>query len=428
MESVSVNKKAEFDKVMTKLVLDVPLFGIMLKRLRVVYLPKYPLDGTDDTTVAAAVNEREILITDKFFEESVDDRMFTLSHEVMHVLSGHPERLAELWLTYEGRVPPNVFNLVCNIMADAKVNQWLSAKYKLPSSVVTPFTLSMVFDIPRQDFDASSMEDLVGRALKNLPKNRISEYGNACGGMVAYASNKKAFGGNGVVVINEGLPGLQSSHDDQLRKVKTNIISDSMVVAKTMGSDPSFLERAFDDLYASDVNWKRVIRATLGFIGYEDVRKIWSRPNRKSDLLPFKSDVGRGIIWCLVDTSGSIGKQEINRWVSEVFAIARLKAEVVVVSWDTIVHDVIKIRKRADINKITLHGGGWTQIRPALLYVQKERRFGDTVIVFSDFDIGDLHEADVKKMLAKTINFTTNVSPSILEKEYHVKAKHIRVK
>jgi hypothetical protein len=52
MESVSVNKKAEFDKVMTKPVLDVPLFGIMLKRLRVVYLPKYPLDGTDDTTVA----------------------------------------------------------------------------------------------------------------------------------------------------------------------------------------------------------------------------------------------------------------------------------------------------------------------------------------------------------------------------------------
>jgi predicted metal-dependent peptidase len=114
--------------------------------------------------------------------------------------------------------------------------------------------------------------------------------------------------------------------------------------------------------------------------------------------------------------------------VSEVLAIMRLKRKVMVISWDTIVHDINIIRSKKDVDNIRLTGGGGTIIRPPLEYVNERKHFGDSVIVFSDFAIGDLNDKHVQKYLSKTLNFTTAVEPDVLRKEYGIKAVKIKVK
>jgi len=440
-----IDVREEYNRVITKLILDKPLFGIMMKRLRVVYKPIISPEASPDMHVAAAVNAKEIIVSDKFFEQPIDQRMFIISHEAMHLISAHPERTEEMWNVYRDMIDPDTFGMICNIAEDAKINEALSTEFSSgPENMVNYNTLEQLFNMPQEWSAKSSVEDIVDRIIKDLPNIGAPIAGQGCGGISlpdgshGGSSNDDEQGkinekgtksnDNGGMVLNEGSPELKEASKEQLPSVKRDLVAESIVVAKSIGHEAGFLQRIFDEIYKSEVNWKRVLRNALNSMGGDDVKKIWSRLNRKNELLPSKTTIGLNTVWCLVDTSGSISKREINSWVSEVLAIMRLKRKVMVISWDTIVHDINIIRSKKDIDNIRLTGGGGTIIRPALEYVNERKHFGDSVIVFSDFAIGDLDSKDVQKYLSKTLNFTTAVEPDFLRKEYGIKAVKIKVK
>jgi len=429
-----IDVKEEYNRVITKLILDKPLFGIMMKRLRVVYKQILSPEASPDMHVAAAVNEKEIIVSDKFFEQPIDQRIFILSHEAMHLISAHPERTEEMWNVYRDMIDPDTFGMICNIAEDAKINEALSTEFSSgPENMVNYDTLEQLFNMPQEWSAKSSVEDIVDRIIKDLPNIGAPIAGQGCGGIMvdneAYSSaTDEQSSCNGSIVLNEGSPELKEASKEQLPSVKRDLVAESIMVAKSIGHEAGFLERIFDEIYKSEVNWKRVLRNALNSMGGDDVKKIWSRLNRKNELMPSKTTIGFNAVWCLVDTSGSISKKEINRWVSEVLAIMRLKRKVMVISWDTMVHDVNIIRSKKDVDNIRLTGGGGTIIRPALEYVNERKHFGDSVIVFSDFAIGDLDNKDVQKYLSKTLNFTTAVEPDFLRKEYGIKAVKIKVK
>jgi len=440
-----IDVREEYNRVITKLILDKPLFGIMMKRLRVVYKPIISPEASPDMHVAAAVNAKEITVSDKFFEQSMDQRMFIISHEAMHLISAHHERTEEMWNVYRDMIDPDTFGMICNIAEDAKINEALSTEFSsTPAGLVNYYALSKLFNIPEDWSVRSSVEDIVGRIIKDLPKIDAPTAGLGCGGISSPHEGQgqgndeegqentdakgSGSGGNGGIVLNEGSPELKEAQKEQLPSVKRDLVAESIMVAKSIGHEAGFLERIFDEIYKSEVNWKRVLRNALNSMGGDDVKKIWSRLNRKNELMPSKTTIGFNTVWCLVDTSGSISKKEINRWVSEVLAIMRLRRKVMVISWDTMVHDINVIKNRKDIDNIRLTGGGGTIIRPALEYAQKNKHFDDSVIVLSDFAIGDLNDKDVQKYLSKTLNFTTAVEPDVLRKDFGVKAVKIKVK
>jgi len=335
---------------------------------------------------------------------------------------------------YRDMIDPDTFGMICNIAEDAKINEALSTEFSSgPENMVNYNTLEKLFNMPQEWSAKSSVEDIVDRIIKDLPNMDVPAAGQGCGGIMvdnetySNATDEQS-SGNGGTVLNEGSPELKEASKEQLPSVKRDLVAESIMVAKSIGHEAGFLERIFDEIYKSEVNWKRVLRNALESMGGDDVKKIWSRLNRKNELMPSKTTIGFNAVWCLVDTSGSISKNEINRWVSEVLAIMRLKRKVMAISWDTIVHDINIIRSKKDVDNIRLTGGGGTIIRPALEYVNERKHFGDSVIVFSDFAIGDLNDKDVRKYLSKTLNFTTAVEPDDLRKEYGIKAVKIKVK
>jgi len=335
---------------------------------------------------------------------------------------------------YRDMIDPDTFGMICNIAEDAKINEALSTEFSSgPENMVNYNTLEKLFNMPQEWSAKSSVEDIVDRIIKDLPNICPPIAGQGCGGIMGdnetYSSaTDEQSSGNGGTVLNEGSPELKEASKEQLPSVKRDLVAESIMVAKSIGHEAGFLERIFDEIYKSEVNWKRVLRNALNSMGGDDVKKIWSRLNRKNELMPSKTTIGFNTVWCLVDTSGSISEKEINRWVSEVLAIMRLKRKLMVISWDTMVHDVNIIKNRKDIDNIRLTGGGGTIIKPALEYVNERKHFGDSVIVFSDFAIGDLDSKDVQKYLSKTLNFTTAVEPDVLRKEYGIKAVKIKVK
>jgi len=310
MSEIDVRK--EYNRVITKLILDKPLFGIMMKRLRVVYKPILSPEASPDMHVAAAVNAKEIIVSDKFFEQSIDQRMFTISHEAMHLISAHPERTVEMWNVYRDMIDPDTFGMICNIAEDAKINEALFTEFSSgPENMVNYNTLERLFYMPQEWSAKSSVEDIVDRIIKDLPNISAPAAGQGCGGIMAdngiYSSaTDEQSSGNGGTVLNEGSPELKEASKEQLPSVKRDLVAESIMVAKSIGHEAGFLERIFDEIYKSEVNWKRVLRNALNSMGGNDVKKIWSRLNRKNELMPSKTTIGFNTVWCLVDTSGSI--------------------------------------------------------------------------------------------------------------------------
>jgi hypothetical protein len=316
--------------------------------------------------------------------------------------------------------------MICNIVEDAKINEMLKPGFStyIPNPVMY-FTVENLFHIPEDWLKKFAMEEVVDRIIKEAPKVKISIDSGGCGGIGEGGIGNN---GKGCTILNEGAPELRNASEESLLSVKRDLITESIMISKSIGLDDGFLQRIFDEIYKTEVNWKRVLRNTLASAGGDEVKKIWNRLNRKSDLLPSVTTIGHNTVWCLIDTSGSIGKTEINRWVSEILAIMRLKRKVVVVSWDTAVHDVVRIHNKQDINEMELHGGGCTMIKSALEYVAKEKKYGDVVVVLSDFEISDLSDKEVQSYLSKSVNFTTYLEPEKLKKEYRIKAVKIKVK
>jgi predicted metal-dependent peptidase len=98
-----------------------------------------------------------------------------------------------------------------------------------------------------------------------------------------------------------------------------------------------------------------------------------------------------------IDTSGSIGEEEIQQFLSEVYGICREVATVTVIPWDARAYDPVRITRAGDVRKVKLVGGGGTLFMPVVRMLEKMRY--DQLVILSDWEIGDLHEREVEEFM-----------------------------
>jgi predicted metal-dependent peptidase len=217
-------------------------------------------------------------------------------------------------------------------------------------------------------------------------------------------------------VLNEG--DREDKETDDLEKRWGKKMLEILVSTKTIGKDPGYLQRLIEELLKPIVDWRRILRTALTKGIGRNVKRTWSRPSRKiSDLYPGKETLKLNKVIVLIDTSGSIGENELKRFVSEVYGILRETSKVVVIPWDATVYDPIELRGMSDIQKLktSIQGGGGTMIYPALKLVDQKFSDYDMFIIFSDWYIGDISTNEVQNILRKyakkIIAFTTSARP-----------------
>jgi predicted metal-dependent peptidase len=160
------------------------------------------------------------------------------------------------------------------------------------------------------------------------------------------------------------------------------------------------LPRAITELLEPKVNWRDVLREFVSASVKGKDEYTWRKFNRRlvaNDMyLPSVEDETVGEIVVAIDTSGSIGQQQINEFATELVSICEaVSPEAVrVLWWDTMVHGEQKFTDNYQAIGSLLKplGGGGTKVSCVSEYINKKKINTECVLVFTDGYV----ESDVK--------------------------------
>lgn len=184
----------------------------------------------------------------------------------------------------------------------------------------------------------------------------------------------------------------QEMTGEELKELDQDIdkaIREGGIVAGRMGVD---MPRAITEMLAPVVDWKEALRdfITSSVKGKDEFS--WRRLNKRqlaNDIyLPGVDDETLSEVVVAIDTSGSIGGEELALFAKELASICEAASpdKVRVLWWDTMVHgEQVFIHNYSNIEKMLKpQGGGGTRAGCVSEYINKNMIIADCVIVFTD--------------------------------------------
>ena len=215
--------------------------------------------------------------------------------------------------------------------------------------------------------------------------------------------------------------------DDKSKTIVRQFIVEAALGALQMahsgiGSLPGGLERLIDEFTKSKVRWQDYLEETLTTVMGDDYSfrrpykptLIYCDTYNPTVLSPEKSKVV-----VIVDTSGSIGKKELQTFLSEVQEILK-QYKVIFISCDATVQTVVEDE---DIEKIieNVKGGGGTEFEPAFEWIENNiQEYGIPVILMTDGYNGDSYIPRPYNV-GRIIVLTTGKDPEGLEPDFVIK-------
>jgi predicted metal-dependent peptidase len=304
-----------------------------------------------------------------------------IAHEVLHICLQHllrkGSRDKELW----------------NCSTDLAINLILQEQeFRLPHGVLLS-----------DEFNNLSAEEIYDKLYKTAKKIKIhiDGQGNVTIGNMSgkqfdkHFYPKKGENGNGVSGGKDKDYKGKGENDSPLseREIKKledewkKRIVEAQNIAKSMGSMPAGLERMIGTLLEPKINWKALL---YRYITNEIPHDIsYSFPHKRSEsvgvYLPHtvKENVEIAVS---IDSSGSIGIEELNEFLSEIMGISRSFANLnmTVIVCDAKVHDVYDIRNGFDPKDIKIHGGGGTDALPIVRWLEENKPYTKLWIYLTD--------------------------------------------
>jgi len=185
----------------------------------------------------------------------------------------------------------------------------------------------------------------------------------------------------------------QSMSDEEAKELSGKIdkaLREGGILAGRMGAK---IPRVIGDMLEPKVNWREVLREFISSATKGNDEYTWRRFNKRqmaNDIyLPSMENESIGELIVAIDTSGSIGGQELTEFASELASICSVAtpSKVRVLWWDTEVHgEQVFLPEHYDNIKDILkpQGGGGTMVSCVSEYLSKQRVEAEAVIVFTD--------------------------------------------
>ena len=336
----------------------------------------------------AGVDERGTLAINPSWWSSlkVEAKRFVAIHECLHAVLCHPFRMKGF--------DHDLYNFV----ADGKVNHGISSArvsgvdYDC-GSIVTLNTLATVTGLRVEDLEKMSTEEIV-RVLE-----KYGGKGGQCG--------DGGLGDDlipGIVegeVIQEGDRSVtEPKNREDLREAWKRLCEKAKAFAKQAGTLPAGLERIIDEVLEVRPPWQVTVR--FGLRNSQKFDASFAYPNRRSDDLPGPINY-RYTVWCLIDTSGSIGEDELRYFLGIVKHEAR-RASLRAIAWDAEAYEVLRAESPQQVaRKVApmMKGGGGTVCKPVLEKVYRFMNSGDAVIMLTDGDIFDAEKSETQEWFRK---------------------------
>jgi predicted metal-dependent peptidase len=174
-------------------------------------------------------------------------------------------------------------------------------------------------------------------------------------------------------VGEDSQPASQAELSRQMHEWAINA-EQALCSAKACGHAPGGIERPLEQARQSEHDWRGILHNFIAATNPSDYR--WAPPNRRfvsSGLyLPSVERSGVGEIVVAVDTSGSIGTQELEQFAGEINAIINeaQPESIRVIYCDAAVQAVDEFGPSEPI-KLSPKGGGGTDFVPAFRWVEE---------------------------------------------------------
>jgi len=169
---------------------------------------------------------------------------------------------------------------------------------------------------------------------------------------------------------------------DEARQIVRQIVEQAM--SNSQGNVPGHLKEILEELNKPIVRWREVIRRFLGrHCG--GCRRTHARRNRRFDQFGLKGTSHHAVatVGVIVDTSGSIGTEELKQFFAEIESIGS-KTKTWVIQWDAEFKGMHKRYRRGDWKKIEIKGRCGTRMDLAQEYVIHEKIPADAIVMLTD--------------------------------------------
>ncbi len=382
MKSSHTTTAQKLTRARVQLLLMQPFFGTLGLRLKLIPgdLPTMATDGS------------RIVYNPAFVDQLKPAELEgTLAHEVLHCALGHQcrrgQRDPELWneaadLAINPILIRNSFTLpagaliepaFANMSAEEIYTRLLRRKSEEASSAQhqTPQQMNGGGEMgngPQGTHGTAASDPMSDSSDGSGPSQSETQTGQAVG------PTPMRPGGFGEVWDATDEHGQTASPAEKRRQEHEWGIAAEQAVrsAKAWGHEPGGIERPLSETRQSQQDWRAILRDFVAAATPSDYR--WTPPNRRyiaSGLyLPSVERRGLGEIVIAVDTSGSIGKCELEQFAGEISAISEETQPdaIRVVYCDAAVQSAQEFRASEPV-RLEPKGGGGTDFRPAFEWV-----------------------------------------------------------
>jgi predicted metal-dependent peptidase len=332
---------------------------------------------TDQVPIAATDGSNLILNPEKFFEFSLDERVFIVAHEILHCVLNHcslalPMRRNNKVKFTDGTDLPYDQELM-NVAMDLVINDTLI------HDKIGKFPACGLHD-PNTATRADSFLDAYRKVWKKDQQNG--------GGQGGASQRGKGFDQIMDPGTGQGKDPQQATQDRSQTSWDTAVAA-ALASAKAQGKLPAGLERLLTEIIEPQVAWQDHIRAffarKVGGGGYN-----WRKPDRRliqRDIYaPERAGNGCGMIVVAIDTSGSINQKILDVFFGEMRGIIDdVRPQLIHVVWcDAQVHKVDTVENAMDIDGLKPAGGGGTRFEPVFEWIAEQSLAPDALVYLTD--------------------------------------------
>lgn len=360
----------EFEKIVYQFLKEKPFYGNLILQMNRIFSNSIPLAGVSITS-----NINLYINLENFIKYSLNSQKQILEHECLHILLEH--------VTWREFSNPKLGNLAC----DGAINQFLPTVTKEIDGLITLEWFKKTLE--REDIlEKQNCEYYYDLLEENKDKlESILDHSNEQG---------------------KGTPRTLDSHDkwkesfdpSTIREVTKNAVANAVKNSGGIGRLSINDQRLVSEILKNKVDW----RSQLRFFSKKSINsskiKTRKRPNRRYGLLfQGKKSDNKVNLFVGIDTSGSMGPQDLSKIMAELYALALTNGVKITLSCGD--SDILDISEYKKGKKINLKGGGGTRYQP---FLDKAKELDcDACIIFGDMDCFDkLKNVGLKTMFCDT--------------------------
>jgi predicted metal-dependent peptidase len=386
-----MNAPDRITKARVALLLDEPFFGSLLMQLRPVANPDISTMCTDGRTLE---------YSPKYLDQLNDRQLRTvLAHEVLHPALLHPFRLGDRDLRTANIAADYVINdFLDNYNKDA-VARGQSAPFEWPVNENGESTVLL-----DHQYDGMAFEEVYAALWSKRPGQSGSDPAEGSGApgtnpgggdgqddpdSSGAPSTKPADGENARSVPNirddgtspgEFKAGSKDPSEAQAEEAKWKVaVKNAVSCAKSRGRIPGSVARLVTDLLTPKASWREILRDLITALANDDY--TWARPNRRyiqsGFILPSLHNPRLGRIAIAIDTSSSIGHEELNQFMGEIRSILFdcRPEKILLIQCDA---EITEFREMDPFDELAveLKGGGGTDFNPVFERLEQEVQSG----------------------------------------------------